>query len=98
MKSITRGVVGGGLLIIWLETSVRGVVGEISWDFDDFDFDFEDLRGDFGVFFGDLGILGCLLVVLSLWFGGAMSTKHTLKSPPITFIPTKFQPDKNCDT
>lgn len=53
---MTRGVVGGGLFIIW-ETSERGVELSSLEDDDGFDFDLEGLGGDFCAFLGDLGIL-----------------------------------------
>ena len=63
VKSITRGVVGGGTLLLWkLETSVRGVVGctslEVSFAFIfDFEVAFVDFEGDFCALAGDRGIL-----------------------------------------
>ena len=63
VKSMTRGVVGGGTLLLWkLDTSERGVVGctsfEVSFDFMlDFEDDFVDFAGDFCVLDGDRGIL-----------------------------------------
>ena len=63
VKSITRGIVGGGTLLLWiLETSERGVVGGTSFEESpdfilDFEDDFVDFAGDFCVLDGDRGIL-----------------------------------------
>ena len=98
VKSMTRGVVGGGRLLLWkLETSESGVVGctslEVSFAFIfDFEVVFVDFEGDFCVLLGDRGILSPTfwLVVVLLIFGRCGISTNTHIKPRQSNIKFSF--------